>query len=116
MRRACYRVFLHPLTAQIIGIRVYILFIDRQPWWVRCSSLLRLHVRTQIQHNRQDPPDRWSVRRRELYLTTHNTHIRQVFKQHDCSRTRSPSERTAPDTRLGPRAHQDRHTYMYNYT
>ena len=29
-------------------------FIDRQPWWARSSSLLRIHDRTQAHHNRQN--------------------------------------------------------------
>jgi hypothetical protein len=43
-------------------------------------------------------------RRRDLYLTTHNTHI------HDLSRirTHNPSKQTAADPRLRPRGHWDR--------
>jgi hypothetical protein len=53
--------------------------------------------------------DEWSARRRDLYLTTHNTHNRQTsmppvgFVNHDRSR------RTAVDLRLRPRGYWDRH-------
>jgi hypothetical protein len=55
------------------------------------------------------PLDEWSVRRRDLYLTTHNTHNRKKniyaasgFRTHDRSR------RAAVDLRLRPRGHWDR--------
>ena len=54
------------------------------------------------------PLDEWSARRRDLYLTTHNTHNRQIsmpppgFETHDLRR------RAAADLRLRPRGHWDR--------
>jgi hypothetical protein len=56
------------------------------------------------------PLDEWPARRRDLYLTTHNTHNRQTsmtpvgffFRTHDRSR------RTALDLRLRMRGHWDR--------
>ena len=51
--------------------------------------------------------DEWSARRRDLYLTTHNTQHR-----HPCPggiRTHNPSKRAAVDPRLRPRGHWDRH-------
>ena len=48
-------------------------------------------------------PDEWSARRRDLNLTTHNTH-----KRHACLggiRTPNPSKRAAVDPRLRPRGH-----------
>jgi len=33
---------------------------------------------TTTHHNRRTPLDEWSACRRDLYLTTHNTHIRQT--------------------------------------
>jgi hypothetical protein len=53
------------------------------------------------------PLDELSARRRDLYLTTHNTH-----KKHSCSggiRTRNPSKRAAAGPCLRPRGHWDRH-------
>ena len=54
------------------------------------------------------PLDEWSARRRDLYLTTHNTHNRKTamlpvgFEPHDLSR------RAAEDLRLRPRGQWDR--------
>ena len=51
----------------------------------RFSSLSRLQIHTHTHTHTQTqttlvktPLDEWSVRRRELYLTTHNTHNRQT--------------------------------------
>jgi len=48
--------------------------------WTRTSSLPRLHDHTQT-HTifGRTPLDEWSARRRDFYLTTHNTHNRQAF-------------------------------------
>ena len=53
------------------------------------------------------PLGEWSARRRDLYLTTHNTHNRQTDK-HSCPggiRTHNLSRRAAEDLRLRPRGH-----------
>jgi len=49
------------------------------PTWVMASSLLRFldHTRRRSTVGRT-PLDEWSARRRDLYLTTHNTHNRQT--------------------------------------
>jgi hypothetical protein len=51
------------------------------------------------------PLDEWSARRRDLYLTTHNTRDR-----HPCPRRDSnpQSQQAATDRRLRPRGHWDR--------
>jgi hypothetical protein len=56
------------------------------------------------------PLDEWWARRRDLYLTTRNTH-----KIHAPGgiRTHKPSKRTAADPRLRPRGHWDRHLWLY---
>jgi hypothetical protein len=43
------------------------------------------------------PPEGRSARRRDLYLTTHNTLNRQTFMQRGGIRTRNPTNRTAAD-------------------
>jgi hypothetical protein len=48
------------------------------PQWVRASSLPRLHDHTTVG---MTPLEEWSARRRDLYLTTHNTHKRQTSMQ-----------------------------------
>jgi len=54
------------------------------------------------------PLDAWSVRRRDLYLTTHNTHNRQTSMPPGWIRTHNLSRRAAADPRLRPRGHWDR--------
>jgi len=53
------------------------------------------------------PLDEWSVRRRDLYLTTHNTHNRQTSMAPGGIRTHSLSRWAAEDQRLRPRGHWD---------
>jgi len=45
------------------------------------------------------PLDKWSTRRRDLYLTTHNIHKRQT--------SMSPAAFEPADPRLSPRGHWD---------
>ena len=49
------------------------------PTWAMASSFLRCldHTQRRITVGRT-PLDEWSARRRDLYLTTHNTHNRQT--------------------------------------
>jgi hypothetical protein len=53
------------------------------------------------------PLDEWSARRRDLYLTTHNTHNRQDLHATGGIRTRNPSKRVAADPLLRPRGNQN---------
>jgi hypothetical protein len=52
--------------------------------------------------------DEWSAHRRDLYLTTHNTHNRQTSMLLRAIRTHSLSRRAAVDPRLRPHGHWDR--------
>jgi len=45
---------------------------------VMASSFLRFS-RSHTTTNHRTPLDEWSARRRDLYLTTHDTHNRQTF-------------------------------------
>jgi len=66
----------------------------------------------QVRHTTlgRTPLDKWSARRRDLYLTTHNTHKRQTnIHAPGGIRARNPSKRAAADPRLRPRCHWDRH-------
>ena len=51
-----------------------------QPQWARVSSLTRFldHAQRRTTVSRT-PLDEWSGHRRDLYLTTHNTHNRQTY-------------------------------------
>ena len=53
------------------------------------------------------PLDERSARRRDLYLTTHNTHKTDIHAPGGI-RTRNPSKRAVADPRLRPRGHWDR--------
>ena len=63
----------------------------------------------------RSPLDEWSARRRDLYLTTHNTHNKQTSMAPSGIRTHNLSRRAAADLRLRPRGYWDRHNYMYIY-
>ena len=54
------------------------------------------------------PLDERSARRRDLYLTTHNTHNRQTSMLPGGIRTHTLNIRAAADLRLRPRGHWDR--------
>ena len=54
------------------------------------------------------PLDEWSTRRRDLYLTAHNTHNRQTSTSPSWIRTHDLSRRAAADLRLRSRGHWDR--------
>jgi len=54
------------------------------------------------------PLDEWLARRRELRLTTHNTHNRQISMPPADSNPQSQQVSTA-EPRLSPRGHWDRH-------
>ena len=52
------------------------------------------------------------ARRRDLYLTAHNTHKRPTSMSPAETRTRNPGKREAADPRLRMRGHRDRqHSY-----
>jgi len=55
------------------------LFWRNSPQWARASSLTRFIDLTQrCTTVGRTPLDEWSARRRDFYLTTHNTHNRQT--------------------------------------
>ena len=62
------------------GTAIYILFLWRcDPTRVMTSSFLRFLYHTQRRSTvGRSPLDEWSARRRDLYLTAHNTHNRQT--------------------------------------
>ena len=73
------------------------------------SSFLRFldHTQRLITVGRT-PLDEWSASRRDLYLTTHNTHNRQTSMSPGGIRTHDRSRRAATDLRLRPRGYWDR--------
>jgi hypothetical protein len=75
---------------------------QRGPWPPRFTRFL-YHTQRRATVGRA-PPDEWSARRRDLYLTTHNTHNRQTSMPPSEIRTHDLSRRAAVDLRLGPRS------------
>ena len=58
---------------------IFVCYWCNSPQWARASSFTRFldHIQRRTTVNRT-PLDEWSARRRDLYLTTHNTHNRQT--------------------------------------
>jgi len=80
-------------------------------WFLRFLD----HTRRRITVGRA-PLDEWSTRRRDLYLTTHNTQHRQTSMPHGGIRIHNLSRRAAIDLRLRPRGYWDRQRYCILYT
>ena len=82
--------------------------------WVRTSSFTRFLDHTQRRTTvRKTPLDECSARRKDLYLTTHNTHNRHLCPRWDSH----PQFQQASG--LGPRGHWDRLRKVprqYNFT
>ena len=55
----------------------YILFGATAPQWAKASSFIRFLDHARRTTVGRTPLDKWSALRRDLYLTTHNTHSRQ---------------------------------------
>ena len=86
------------------------------PTRAMASSFLRFLDHTQRRTTvGRTPLDEWSARRRDLYLTTHNTHNRQTsMPQAGFEHRRSQQRRAAADRRLRPRGHWDRHVISWH--
>jgi len=72
-------VLIHNWQLQLCGLLVLFVFGRDSPQWATASSFLRFlnHTQRRITVGRT-PLDEWSARRRDLYLTTHNTHNRHT--------------------------------------
>ena len=72
------------VTVNINGMQeihpvIYLLFKFSHNWFMFDSSYMRFLYHTQRRTTvGRTPLDEWSARRRDLYLTTHNTHNRQI--------------------------------------
>ena len=79
------------------------------PTRVMASSFLRFLDHTQRRSTVvRTHLDEWSARRRDLYLTTHDTHNRQHIHASGGIRTHDLSRRAAAELRLRPRGRWDR--------
>jgi len=76
--------------------------------WAMASSLLRFAERTIFGKTSLNES---SARRRDLYLTTRNTHSIQISMFPGGIRNHNLSRRMAANPFLRPRGHWDQHTY-----
>ena len=88
----------------------FLFFWRNNPLWTRTSSFTRFldHKQRRTTIGRT-PLDEWSARRRDLYLTTNNTHNRQTSMPPCGIRTHNFSRQVAADLRLRLSGHRDRH-------
>ena len=100
------------------SLKLHLIFPSTFSFLWRCnptrtmtSSFLRFldHTRRRITVGRTHL-DEWSARRRDLYLTTHNTHNRQTSMLPGGIRTHDLRRRAAADLRLRPRRHWEWHS------
>jgi hypothetical protein len=75
------------------------------PWPTNCRGFTITLRHTAVGRT---PLDEWSARRKDLYLTTYNTHKTDIHSPGGI-RTRNPSKRAAANQRLRQRGQWDRH-------
>ena len=86
------------------------------PTRVMAASFLKFLDHTQRRTTvGRTPLDELSAHRRDLYLTTHNTHYRQTSMPPRGIRTHDLSRRAAADLHFRPRNHWDRHTATLDF-
>ena len=94
----------------------YYLFVfgtTAPPQWARAPSFTRFLYHTQRRTTiGKTPLDKWSARRRDLYLTTLNTHNRDIHASGGF-RTHNLSKRVAADVHFRRRGHCDRPRTLY---
>ena len=97
------------ILASFIPHQVFFFLWRCVPTRVMASSFLRFldHAQRRTTIGRT-PLDELSARRRDLYLTIHNTYNRQHIHAPDGIRTHDLSRRAGADLRLRPRGHWDR--------
>jgi hypothetical protein len=73
-----YCKFIYTFVVCFPGVTTHCVCIFTAQWRALASSFLRFLDHTQSATVGRNPLDEWSMRRREFYLTTHNTHNRQT--------------------------------------
>jgi len=100
------------MSAKRMSMEFALFLAQQPPQWARASSFLRFLDHTQRRTTvGRTSLDKWSARRGDLYLTTHDTHNRKTSMVPGGIRTHDLSRRAAADLRLRPRGHWDRHEY-----
>jgi hypothetical protein len=107
---AAFERFRNTLHQVHISTLFFVCFWRSSPQWARASSFTMFLDHTQRRTTvGRTPLDEWSARRRDLHLTTQNTHNRQTsIHALGGIRTHNLSRRATADLRLRPRGHWDR--------
>ena len=93
--------------------RLYFFIWRNTPQWSRASSFTRFLDHTQWRTTvGRIPLDEWSSRRRDLYMTTHNTHNRPTSMPPVGSEPHNLRRRAPAVLRLRPRGHWDWQKYV----
>ena len=105
--------FQHEMRPNFLALLIFFFLWRCGPTCAMVSSFLRFldHTQRRITVGRT-PLDEWSARRRDLYLTTHNTQQRTDIHAPGGIRTQNLSRRAAVVLRLRPRSHRDRRTCL----
>ena len=70
---------LSEITTYLQRVCLFVCYLRDSPQWARASAFKRFLDHTQRRTTvSRTPLDEWSARRRDLYMTTHNTHNRQT--------------------------------------
>ena len=67
-----------PFVNILINNVIFVCYLHISPQWARTSSFARFLDNTRHTIVGRTPLDEWSARRRDLYLTTHNTYNRHT--------------------------------------
>ena len=101
----------HDRITAIFPLRLLYVSFPMAMWPSSGHSLLILEL---LDHTKppttvdRSPLDEWSARRRDLYLTIHDTHDRQTSMSPGRTRSHNPSKQAAADSRLRSRGHGGR--------
>ena len=99
----------------ILLLQFYFFLWRCDPTRVMASSFLRFLDHTQLRTTvGRTPLDEWSARRRNLYLTTHNTHNRQTSMAPVGFEPIISAGKSAADLHLRPRGHWDFYRFSYS--
>ena len=91
----------------------FFFYFAAAPQGATASSFTRFPDHTQRSTKvGRTPLVEWSARRRDPYLTTHNTRNRQTFVPQWDSTPQSQQASAASDLRLRPRGHWDQQSYF----
>ena len=97
-------------SSSYISIVLFYVFGPTAPKWARASSFTRFLDHTQRRTTVvMAPLDEWSARRRDIYMTTHNSHNRTDIHAPGWLRIHNLNRQAAADLRLRRRGRWGRH-------